>query len=294
MKDAFYFPHFSNARTDRKIKRLIKALGIEGYGIYFMLLEVLREQTEFRYPISDIDLLADEFGTSVPKIEATIKLFGLFEIDEEEMFFSLNLIKYLEPMFKAKEQRSIAGKASAEARRQKLLAESNENERPFNDRSTDDEHTVNEIQQKKRNDTKEKNTYSEEFEIAWEMYKRKGNKKPSMKQWDKLSEQDKKIALEHIPRYAKAHEGEIQFMKNFESYLHNEAFHSIIVERNTNNNKATYGAPDFPWPKHINIHDAYTVMKNNTQRVDCDFPHDLARAWFRANTDWRQKYGGER
>jgi uncharacterized protein YdaU (DUF1376 family) len=150
MKDAFYFPHFSNARTDRKIKRLIKALGIEGYGIYFMLLEVLREQTEFRYPISDIDLLADEFGTSVPKVEAVIKAFGLFEVDNEEMFFSLNLIKYLEPMFKMKEQRSVAGKASAEARRQKLI----EAEQPFNDRSTTDERVFNEIEQKKREENK--------------------------------------------------------------------------------------------------------------------------------------------
>jgi hypothetical protein len=41
-KDAYYFPHFYNARHDRKIKRLRKDLGIEGYGIFFMLLEVLR------------------------------------------------------------------------------------------------------------------------------------------------------------------------------------------------------------------------------------------------------------
>ena len=40
-KDAFYFPHFSNARTDRKLRRVRKDLGLEGYGIYFMLLEVM-------------------------------------------------------------------------------------------------------------------------------------------------------------------------------------------------------------------------------------------------------------
>jgi len=156
MKDAFYFPHFSNARTDRKIKRLVKALGIEGYGIYFMLLEVLREQTEFRYPICDIDLLADEFGTSLPKVEATIKSFGLFEVDDEEMFFSLNLIKYLEPMFKMKEQRSIAGKASAEKRRQQILENNHPNDTEFNDRSTTVQRLINENEQKKATESKEK------------------------------------------------------------------------------------------------------------------------------------------
>ena len=59
-KDAFYFPHFSNARNDRKLRRLRKELGIEGYGIYFMVLEVLRDQEGFKYPLEDLDLLSEE------------------------------------------------------------------------------------------------------------------------------------------------------------------------------------------------------------------------------------------
>ena len=89
-KDAYYFPHFSNARQDRKVRRLRKELGIEGYGIYFMLLEVLRDQMDFKYPICDIDLLADEFGTSEAKIKAVITTYGLFEFDNtDETFFSI-------------------------------------------------------------------------------------------------------------------------------------------------------------------------------------------------------------
>jgi hypothetical protein len=96
-KDAFYFPHFANARHDRKIKRVTKELGIEGYGIYFMLLEVLREQQDFRYPISDIDLLADEFGTSLAKVEVVLKKYDLFQIDECNNFFSIKQVYYLQP-----------------------------------------------------------------------------------------------------------------------------------------------------------------------------------------------------
>ena len=125
-KDAFYFPHFCNARHDRKIKRVLKELGIEGYGIYFMLLEVLREQTDFKYPLSEIDLLADEFGTSEQKVRVVICNYGLFEIDENEMLFSIKLIEFLQPYLKMKEQRSLAGKSSAEKRKQLML----------NDRST--------------------------------------------------------------------------------------------------------------------------------------------------------------
>lgn len=126
-KDAYYFPHFCNARHDRKIKRVTKQLGVEGYGIYFMLLEVLREQTDYRYPISDIDLLADEFGTSEAKVVAVVKNYELFTVDKDSMFFSENLISNMQPYIKMKEQRVLAGKASAQKRKQI---------QPFNDRST--------------------------------------------------------------------------------------------------------------------------------------------------------------
>src|SRR6056297_2356237 len=96
-KDAYYFPHFSNARNDRKLRRVRKELGAEGYGIYFMLLEVLREQTNFAYPLDDIDLLADELGTSEQKVRTIVANYGLFEVNECEHFFSANLLKYLEP-----------------------------------------------------------------------------------------------------------------------------------------------------------------------------------------------------
>jgi len=136
-KDAYYFPHFSNARHDRKLKRVIKEFGIEGYGIYFMLLEVLRDQPEMKYPLSDIDLLADEFRTSEPKVKTIIANYGLFEVDKLSMFFSPKLEEYLEPYFKMKKQRIEAGKASGEKRKQKSLKQ--KNERPLNDRSSTDE-----------------------------------------------------------------------------------------------------------------------------------------------------------
>jgi hypothetical protein len=108
-KDAFYFPHFSNARNDRKLRRLRKELGVEGYGIYFMILEVLRDQQEFSYPMDDIDLLADEFQTSDQKVRVVVCNYGLFQVNENEFFFSPNFIKYLNPYLERKEQNRING-----------------------------------------------------------------------------------------------------------------------------------------------------------------------------------------
>lgn len=133
-KEAFYFPHFCNARHDRKIRRLRKELGTEGYGIYFMLLETLREQQDLMYPLDDLDLLAEEFGVSEAKVRVAICNYGLFEIDEEQKFFSPKMLVYLEPYFKMKEQRKVAGQKSADKR--KALEISTTVQQPFNDRST--------------------------------------------------------------------------------------------------------------------------------------------------------------
>lgn len=108
-KDAYYFSHFSNARHDRRIKRLRKELGIEGYGIYFMLLEVLREQIDFTYPISDIDLLAEEFGTSEVKIKTVLGSYDLFQTNGNT-FTSLKFIYYLTPYLEKSQRARDAAK----------------------------------------------------------------------------------------------------------------------------------------------------------------------------------------
>jgi len=108
-KDAYYFPHFSNARHDRKLRRVRKELGVEGYGIYFMLLETLRDQETFNYPVDDIDLLADEFGTSEQKIRTVICNYDLFQVDSEQNFFSMKFVEYLQPYLDNKHRNRING-----------------------------------------------------------------------------------------------------------------------------------------------------------------------------------------
>lgn len=78
-------------------------LSTEGYGIYFMLLELLREQPNFKYPVQDIDLLEKDFGTSIAKIEAVINQYDLFTLHEDQ-FFSLKLIHYLGPYLERTER----------------------------------------------------------------------------------------------------------------------------------------------------------------------------------------------
>lgn len=150
MKQGNYFPHFSNARNDRKIKRLRKDLQAEGYAIYFYLLEVLREQPEYKYPILDIDLLADDFDVSEIKIKQVLQAYDLFQIDIENNFFSAKFTENMQPYLTKVAQRRIAGLRSAEIRKQKALSSDFQNDTQnekailFNDRSTTVQQPFNE------------------------------------------------------------------------------------------------------------------------------------------------------
>ncbi len=111
-KDAYYFPHFSNARNDVKILKLRRVLGAEGYAIYFMLLEILRDQTEWKFPLSAIPELEFELRVSKEKIGTVIMDFELFEVDQTKTFFSPKLIQYLQPYI----EKSLKARESARIR----------------------------------------------------------------------------------------------------------------------------------------------------------------------------------
>lgn len=162
MKQGYYFPHFEEARNDRKIKRLRKELGIEGYGIYFMILEVLRSQPLFKYPINDIDLLADDFGTSEQKVKTVIFSYELFIIESTD-FFSTKFIENLEPYLKMVEQRRIAGLKSGETRKIKAIEK-------LNSCSTAVERSLNENEQSKENKSKENENKKTFFKIGLKEY----------------------------------------------------------------------------------------------------------------------------
>ena len=144
-KDAFYFSHDANAKDDFKCMLLIEELGLEGYGIFWILVETLREQDCFKYPIRLLPSLSRKYNTTLTKMEVVIRNYNLFQIDEENFFFSQSLNRRMSLMDKAREQRKLAGIASGKARKK------NEIERPLNECSTDDE----QIKEKKENKVKE-------------------------------------------------------------------------------------------------------------------------------------------
>lgn len=91
-KDAYYFSHDANAQDDPKCMMLIDQMGLEGYGIFWALIEKLRSEAEYKLPISILQSFAKRWGTSKEKVEVVVKSYSLFEI-EDDYFFSPRLIR---------------------------------------------------------------------------------------------------------------------------------------------------------------------------------------------------------
>jgi uncharacterized protein YdaU (DUF1376 family) len=108
-KDTFYFSHDYNARMDSKIKELIYKLGIEGYGIYWALIEDLYNNANAMR--MNYERIAFELRTQNDKIKSVIHDFNLFEIDGE-IFSSKSVQKRLND----RNDKSISAQKSANKR----------------------------------------------------------------------------------------------------------------------------------------------------------------------------------
>lgn len=109
-KDAYYFPHDSNAKDDPKCVLLIEQLGMEGYGIYWMLIETLREQPDYTYPVANIPALGRRYNTTAEKVKTVVCNYGLFTVKDDKIFFSDSLNRRMLVLEEKRAKRSEAGR----------------------------------------------------------------------------------------------------------------------------------------------------------------------------------------
>jgi len=101
-KDAYYFSHDSNASQDPKILVMCSVYKAEGYGWYWMLVEMMREQEDYRLPIKGkyiINALALKMYADAERlhqfIDDCVKEFDLFKTDDS-FIWSESLIKRMQ------------------------------------------------------------------------------------------------------------------------------------------------------------------------------------------------------
>jgi len=87
-QEVYWFHHDGNARRDIKILTMRLVYGAEGYGWWWMLLEMMREATDYKLRISgkyDIKTIAQELGADPGRLKEylddCVQDFGLFQSD---------------------------------------------------------------------------------------------------------------------------------------------------------------------------------------------------------------------
>ena len=112
MKDAYYFSHDSNARNDQRLMKLRMKYGPEGYGIYFMIIEILRDTEDYKLHISDVKSICFDIRDDEEKVLDVLKNYSLFEF-EGDYFHSKSLTRRMDKLDRIKEKRRESGKKGA-------------------------------------------------------------------------------------------------------------------------------------------------------------------------------------
>ncbi|MCO7128429.1 DUF4373 domain-containing protein, partial [Sporolactobacillus shoreicorticis] len=120
MKDAYYFSHDSNARYDPKILAMRAVFGMEGYGRYWCLIEILRDEDEYKLEKTKhlYDALAMQMqcerNAAKEFVDACINEFGLL-CENDNFIWSESLITRME----SKDKKSEKARKAAQKRWQK-------------------------------------------------------------------------------------------------------------------------------------------------------------------------------
>ncbi|WP_181350507.1 Lin1244/Lin1753 domain-containing protein [Thalassobacillus sp. CUG 92003] len=120
MKNTYYFSHDGNARNDPKILSMRSVYGSEGYGWYWIIVEMLREQDNYKIKINKYtwNALAMQMQCDANAVHQfvsdCINEFELFDSDGD-FFWSSSLIKRME----VKDNKSEKARKAAQKRWQK-------------------------------------------------------------------------------------------------------------------------------------------------------------------------------
>jgi len=123
--EGLYFPHFATARTNRKIKRLLRRYGPSGYGRYFMLLEMIVACSSYVYALFDEDweIIVDELQFADVEearvfVQTCVQWDLLQSDDNLSALHCRGLVRRMAARDKTRERLQRAGQASAQRRKE--------------------------------------------------------------------------------------------------------------------------------------------------------------------------------
>ena len=111
-----YIPHPSNCRISSSLLHMRMREGVAGYGIYWMLLEILRDSPNYRTFYFPESFAFSINCPDVQLIERVCKDYGLFEFDENDYISSPWLCQAMSEYDERKKKLQEAGRRGAAQR----------------------------------------------------------------------------------------------------------------------------------------------------------------------------------
>ncbi len=193
----YYFSHDLTARNDLKIVAMRSAYGMEGYGLYWVIVEMMHSTEEGKLQNKDYIFIAiakqteafakqNEANYELVKkyVQDCIDVYELFSSDGE-YFWCDRVLRNMKRMAEISATRREAGSLGGSAKQTKAIAKQNVANRS------------------KRNDTNvSKKEINIAFDAFWDLYGKKvGSKSKTTIMWEKLSDDERSIIIEKIPAY---------------------------------------------------------------------------------------------
>lgn len=121
-QDTLYFPHDYDPLRDPGLRMLVKKHGATGYAVFWRVVELLHQNSDHVLKFNNYiyEYIADELQLSSENVELVITdcVNGCKLLDANgDVFWSNRVFRNIEKRKSISEQRSKAGKASAEQRK---------------------------------------------------------------------------------------------------------------------------------------------------------------------------------
>jgi hypothetical protein len=210
-KDTFYFSHDYNARNDEKIKRLIRKHGMQGYGVFWSIVEDLYNNANALR--TDYEGIAYDLRSDSDLVASVVNDFDLFIFNGD--YFGSNSV---EERLEQRNDKSAKARKSASYRWDNANAMQTQS-----DSNAKKERKGKEIKGK---EIKEINI---SFDIFWDLYDKKvGDKDKLKKKWESLQDSDRKSIIDYLPKY-KTIQPDKKFRKDPQTFFNNSSWNDELV-----------------------------------------------------------------
>ena len=229
-----YFPFDVNFFNDIKVRKLIKYQGGKAVAIYAHLLCNIYQNgyylvwdDELPFIISEVTGYDEAYIQEAIKCCMNIGLFSKKLFENEKIITSKGIQLRYEEVCKLCKRKDIVSEYNLiSSEETSISSEETPIKSEFSTQRKEKKRKVNKIPPLP---PKGDDVYS--FDDFWDDYdKKRGDKQKLIRKWDKLSDRDKLLIRDYIPKYKEA-EPDKQYRKDPQTFLNNKSWNDELIEK---------------------------------------------------------------